>query len=73
MVARFEISKGIAIPIAGDLEQRIDHKLLGQVLFKIAKDELQTYAFPDTEETREKISSLRTGDVQTITIIEAAT
>jgi Na+-transporting NADH:ubiquinone oxidoreductase subunit A len=31
MAARFEISKGLAIPIAGDPDQRIDHKLVGQV------------------------------------------
>ncbi|MEQ1830672.1 MAG: recombinase family protein [Pirellula sp.] len=41
---------------------------------KIAKDDkLQTYAFPDSEETREKLRSLRAGEVQTITIIEAST
>lgn len=31
MVARFEISKGLAIPITGDPDQRIDHKSVGQV------------------------------------------
>ena len=41
---------------------------------KIAKDDkLQTYAFPDTEETREKLRSLLACEVQTITIIESST
>ncbi len=40
----------------------------------IAKDaRFQTYAFRDTEETREKLKSLRVGAVQTITITGAST